>query len=135
MKLHEIANTARIVTHVKREPKRVEVWAKERTATKWQGYILAWVIAYTQEDGSSQDYLNAVEVYVDPAARKRGLGTALYDTAERVMGLRMLPTDALSDEAIAFWKKRDPTISNDDFEEWGYGDFTSYDPNFKIPQP
>lgn len=49
----------------------------------------------------------ATSTVVDPAARRQGVATALYDAAEKVLGRRLIPSPlGLSDDAMAFWKKR-----------------------------
>lgn len=133
MKLHEIANPTAYTFHIKRTGKEIEVWVKHPSATKWQGYIHAALTAYKQPDQTTIDQLEAIEVYVNPNNRKQGLGTILYDKVEQVMQQRIQPSGELSDDAIAFWTKRNPKLSTDDLEDYGYGSFDDYDSNYKIP--
>lgn len=149
MKLHEIATMsidakflARLqeklteyTTHVERSGRAVYVWGKLSTSDHWQGYIHAELTPYKQPDGSYITQLNVVEVFVEPSMRKRGLGSTLYDTVEQVMGQRVQPSGELSDDAVAFWIRRDPTLSSDDLEDYVYGSFDDYDSDFTIPSP
>lgn len=153
MRLHEITNTrinesflhklhesnvpqpTDYITHVQRRHNFVQIWAKEKPSDTWQGYISAYLIPHEQRDGSSRLVLNPCETFVVPNMRGRGLGTFLYDTLEQVMGQPVEPSNELSDEAVAFWKKRNPELSSDDLKNDRYGPFASYDAKYKIPDP
>jgi hypothetical protein len=45
-------------------------------------------------------------IHIDDDHRRRGIATQLYDLAEKVFAVPAVPSHILSDEAEAFWAKR-----------------------------
>lgn len=65
-------------------------------------------------DGKPMGYAIAGEdavqmVHIDPKYRRQGLATALYDRIEQETGRRLRPDAMLTQDARAFWAKRDPS--------------------------
>jgi len=46
--------------------------------------------------------------FVEATRPRKGVGSALYAAVEADLGIRMSPSGVLSDEGLAFWKKRSP---------------------------
>jgi GNAT superfamily N-acetyltransferase len=61
--------------------------------------------------------LSAYKSYTKPKYRKRGVMTALYNHIEKERGEKMHPSSTTTDDAYAFWHKRDPDSVKDDMRK------------------
>lgn len=85
-------NVSRLVYRV--YPKGIQV--TEDTAADAEMHVVQ------HSDGAWE--IEAINVEIP----RMGLGTKLYNAVEKDLGIRMSPSGVLSDEGLAFWKKRSP---------------------------
>lgn len=115
---------------------RIEVWAKLKNASEWQGYLHAFSYPhYTSEANDIAESVIIAEVcqtLILPQTQRKGMASSLYNLAEELLQLKLSPSTELSEEVIPFWLKRDPTLKRVDLEEFCYGKYAN---SFKLEIP
>lgn len=81
----------------------------------WHGTKIGYVTVDMYDKSVAPDARHIHKSGIDGQFRRRGVATLLYDTAAAALkqdGLRLVPSpeNILSDDALEFWKKRDPAL-------------------------
>lgn len=85
----------------------------------WQNSKIGYVTVDMYDKSSAPDARHIHKSGIEAQFRRHGVATLLYDTAEAALkqhGLRLVPSpeNILSDDALEFWKKRDPALVAND---------------------
>lgn len=108
---------------------RVQIWAKTKNSPYWQGYLHAgtYLRFETSPPVNSQSHVCAesFDTVVLPSARRKGLATALYDSADNALKVKLSPSAELSEDILHFWIKRAPHLSKKKMEQYSYGNYSN----------
>ena len=116
-------------------PTMARVWIREEGSASWEGYIRGGIFTQKLPGGREVQRADVWDVRVTPEKRRMGIGTALYDQLERVLGQRLIPSGAISDDALEFWLARNPELKHTELQDNCYGSSAGYCESFWIEDP